>query len=295
MKDETLKDTNMKLTTKRIVGVGMLMGSLFVANGCGTANKQATSEVKVTNGKKINEQDFPEVAFLTSYPVTESGFVSQGFCTGTFVNDHQMLTAAHCVEGLDPQNPALYYLSKPEGSTKDLEYQPQAKALSFVQHPNYSMRLEGGINQFDMAVVDFPAGTAPAVSQVTETKPKTGDVLTIVGYGDNRNFATLSGEFEGSGSGIKRIGTNQVAFLDADMIGFYGVTESNPELEPGEYSASGAGDSGGPLFIDGKLAGITSGGGLAQTEDGYLVGVSLYVDLTSQSSEQFLQMYLDSK
>lgn len=295
MKDETLKETNMKPTVKRFLGVGMLLSSLLAANGCGSHNNQASSEFKVTNGKKINEQEFPAVAFLASYPVTESGFVSQGFCTGTFVNDHQLLTAAHCVEGLDPENPAMYYVGKPEGSTKDLEYEPIAQALSFVQHPNYSMRLEGGINQYDMAVVEFPVGTAPAVSQITNIKPKTGDDLTIVGYGDNRNFATYSGEFGGSGSGIKRVGTNQVAFLESDMIGFYGVTEENPELKVGEFSASGAGDSGGPLYINDKLAGITSGGGLAQTEEGFMVGVSLYVDLTSQSSIQFLEMNLDKK
>lgn len=275
--------------------MGTFALTLVLTTGCGNNPGNSQSQTKVTNGKKISESVYPAVAFLVGYPEAGAGYMAQAVCTGTFVNDHQLLTASHCVEGLDAENPALYYVTKLGETTEELEYTPVAQAITFVQHPNYSSRLGDGVNQYDVAIVEFPAGTAPASIPVSKTQPKPGDALTIVGYGNNAHYSTFSGDFDGTGSGIKRLGTNEVAFLDTDMIGFFGVTEEAPGLELGEYVASGAGDSGGPMLIDGKLIGVTSGGSLVETEEGYIVSLSLYVDLTSDSSKQFLDMYLDGE
>ncbi|RYZ83462.1 MAG: trypsin-like serine protease, partial [Proteobacteria bacterium] len=59
-------------------------------------------------------------------------------------------------------------------------------------------------------------------------------------------------------------------------------------MTAGQYVASGSGDSGGPMFVKGKLVGVTSGGGISKTPDGVELAISFYVDLNSSISKQFL-------
>jgi hypothetical protein len=108
------------------------------------------------------------------------------------------------------------------------------------------------------------------VAQLFAQPPRPGDQLTIVGYGLN-DLRTRSG------AGRKRVGTNTVTRVSSGMIQF--------QAYQGERKAvSGSGDSGGPLFINGKLAGVTSGGA-------HFGGFkeSMYVDLSSQMSQAFLR------
>ena len=67
----------------------------------------------------------------------------------------------------------------------------------------------------------------------------------------------------------------------------------------GEQSASGAGDSGGPLFIKEKgalhLAGVTHGGSLIESKSGDMAKRSVYVDLNSESSKKWLEQMTAAK
>jgi secreted trypsin-like serine protease len=276
-----------KMKLQGMSGVALGLGLLLTACGSGLQH-QSASDIKVTNGEQIAEDRFPAVVFLVM--ATERG---QSICTGTFVNDHQLITAGHCVAGQAAQRPELYYVQVMNGQDGETKYTNPIKAISLARNPQYSLERNNGVNGSDLAVVNFPANTAPSVAPIANQAPTEGDPLTIVGYGNNENSLTPSGQMTGSGSGIKRSGTNTVRALENGFISFYGVPASMEGIEQGEWVASGAGDSGGPMFVGGQLVGVTSGGGLAQTEQGDYISVSHYVNLNSDESQSFLSEHLE--
>lgn len=247
--------------------------------GCGSP-QESVSESKVTNGIQAKATDFPSVVLLVTMNAQ-----GESICTGTFVNDSQVVTAGHCVEGLTVKNPLIFFVK--DGN--DRSAQP-IRALSFVRSEKYN--INEGVGPLDISVINFPAGSAPAVTPIIEASPKAGDDFTIVGFGNNENYVDASGMPSGSGAGVKRSGTNKIADVADGMIGFVGVPGAVEGLEQGQIVSSGSGDSGGPLFVGGKLAGVTSGGGFAPVDDGNggqaLAAVSFYVDLNSSLSSSLL-------
>ncbi|MDQ3232603.1 MAG: trypsin-like serine protease, partial [Pseudobdellovibrionaceae bacterium] len=194
----------------------------------------------------------------------------------------QIVSAAHCVEGLSDTNPQLYVVT----TNEDGELEATAKAVSIQRHPNYDIRL--GVSAYDVSVIDFPEGSAPAVSAVATRTPSSGQPLTIVGYGNNVNEFDRYGELTGSGAGVKRSGTNTVGSVSGGFINFDGLPEADGVTKAGTLVSSGSGDSGGPLFVKGQLAGITSGGGLRSDGRGGYEATSKYVDINSAYVKSFV-------
>ncbi|RZA25922.1 MAG: trypsin-like serine protease [Proteobacteria bacterium] len=267
-----------KLSSQSASFIAPVLFLFTLSTACGTSNP-SSSDVKVTNGVAISENVFPSAVLLMLE--TPEG---QGLCTGTFVNDSQVVTAGHCVEGLSAKNPSVFYSTKING-----ELTPLAQAVSFKRNPRYSIEL--GVNPNDVAVINFPAGTAPATTPIASQTPRVGTEFTIVGYGNNANYNNASGLLEGSGAGVKRQGRNTLEAIDNNMLSFVGLTgkETKSTYAKGELVASGEGDSGGPMFVAGKLVGVTSGGGLVKADDGVTdIAISFYVDLNNAVNKAFL-------
>jgi hypothetical protein len=268
----------MKTSKRALLSLVPAVLVLGFTTACGRSASEA-SAVKVTNGVAIAENTFPSTILLVSMSAE-----GQSICTGTFINDSQVITAGHCVEGHSPSKPSIYYATEKGG-----QMVPVAQAVSFVRNPKYSFA--EGVSQYDLSVINFPARTAPAVTPLAEAAPEVGEEFTIVGYGNNANFLS-KGVLDGAGAGVKRAGKNFISAVEEGMITFAGLTgvETAPVQgeKAGELVSSGSGDSGGPLFVNGKIAGITSGGGLSKTEDGLDVAISLYVDVNSPVSRAFL-------
>jgi len=268
-----------KSSRKTLLAMAPLVLALGLGTACGRSGPES-SAVKVTNGIAVNESTFPSTVLLVME--TPQG---EAICTGTFVNDSQVVTAGHCVEGQNAVRPQIYYATERGG-----RMQAVAQAVSYKRNPLYSHA--EGVGPNDVAVITFPAHTAPAITALAPAAPRVGDEFTIVGYGNSANFINATGVLDGEGAGVKRAGTNTLSSVDDGMLGFAGLTgkEAAPVdgEKAGEYVSSGEGDSGGPLFVNGKLAGVTSGGGLRKTADGLDVSVSFYVDLNSPGSLKFL-------
>jgi secreted trypsin-like serine protease len=262
----------MKSVAYKILGTGLLTSTLIA---CGSSAQN--SETKVTNGREITESTYPSVVLLVME--LDKG---QAICTGTFVNDSQVISAGHCVEGLDPADPAMYVVT----SNAAGEYVATAKAVSYTRNPNYNIRL--GVSPYDVSVINFKAGSAPATSPLATRSPSAADTLTIVGYGNNVNTFDNYGQLTGSGAGTKRAGTNTVASVSGGFINFNGLPEADGSASKGTLVSSGSGDSGGPLFVNGALAGVTSGGGLRSDGRGGYLATSKYVDLNSIYVKSFL-------
>jgi secreted trypsin-like serine protease len=256
----------------------------FQLIGCGSA-KPATSHGKVTNGVEIAETDYPSVVFIAAQ--TPEGLAN---CTATFVNDSQAISAGHCVEGTNERSPALYLVEQTMVNGRP-QMRSLAKAQRWFRDATYD--INEGVSPLDLAVITFPANSAPATSAIARIDPQVDDELTIVGYGNNRNFVDSLGQLSGSGAGKKRVGTNFVGNVSEDgMIQFIGVPESFMDVGAGNYALSGSGDSGGPLFIKGRLVGVTSGGGVGETKEGQRFYTSQYVNLRSESSQALLKKAL---
>ncbi len=255
------------------------IATLFVL-GCQPHDSE-TSLAKVTNG--IQTDRFPAVQLVRGNGYT---------CTGTFVSPKTLITAAHCVNSASTKGD-VGVVSRISGLLE--------KSSKLIIG-NYETELNNGVNYSDLSVVLFDKDIVPENDTATlaNHQPEIGSTLTIVGYGNNLNYNSTeinsriddcmkrgSGleycrEFvrHGEGSGTKRMGTNTVAALRSGMIVFYGVNRAENGLTGGIKVSSGSGDSGGPMFVNEELVGVTSGG----TDT-----VSQYVNLNSFSSQALLR------
>ncbi|MES2744342.1 MAG: trypsin-like serine protease [Bdellovibrionota bacterium] len=266
---------------KRILMNSLLSASSLLAlNACGNQDT-STSEQKITNGKVIANSDYPSVVMLYD---AKMGAI----CTGTFVTETTVIAAAHCTMSGEIDSQGNVDGSLLIVNVIDLaagEVQAIAESTSMVRNPLWEKNGKE-VNKWDLSLITFPKGTAKAVSDFATAKPKANDALTIVGYGLNQS----KNLFDGSSAGIKRVGANTVTAVSDGFIQFKG--QSATTTADGTKSSASGGDSGGPLFIGGKLAGVTSGGGA----DWFGLGsssTSLYVDLSSAESRTFLSAHSD--
>ncbi len=266
----------------------------FAPVACGTSgNDVSSSQIKVTNGISA-DSEFPSVVMLKI--LTEDN--STSICTGTFVNSSQVVTAAHCIyDNINDSGHAIksvaFVKRKVDGSKVTID------STDRIYRPEYTHQ-DQAVNGRDVAVITFPKGSAPAISPLYKKTPAIGTLFTIVGFGLNEYHFSADGTQTGTGSGKKRKGQNEVKTLSDDgLIGFSGLaTATDSVVEAGFNVASGSGDSGGPLLIDGSIAGVTSGGGLVKTTDEHgvevVVKTSKYVNLNEPANKAFLKKVLVS-
>lgn len=185
-------------------------------------------------------------------------------------------------------NGPLYYVRHDEQNQKYIA----AIAEAVTQYPGYDIQVGTGYN--DLAIVRFPEGTAPAVSELG-LSPEVGTEFTIVGYGNNDFTYGPSGELlKASGALTLRSGRNVIDNSDGNLLYFSGVSRASAKgLQPGTQVSAGQGDSGGPMFVDGKLVGVASGVGYGGKDpNGEAIAVSAYIDLNSWTSREFLKRVL---
>jgi hypothetical protein len=214
-------------------------------------------------------------------------------CTGTWVSSNTFFTAAHCTGG---GGAPIYYAGNRSVNLEENYHERLANALQPVEQVISPISFVGGevkgedIHK-DLAVLVFPKGSAPSVIPLLDRKPKKGESVEIVGFGRNRIGDQSSSE---STASIKRRGRNKLKYLE-------GIEEQMPDALTivGDYEDTGSsdslgsnGDSGGPLLIDGALAGIASTAGrLTDAESREYYGGDAgtnYADLSSSFAREFM-------
>jgi transmembrane serine protease 9 len=167
-------------------------------------------------------------------------------CTGTLVSPSVILTAAHCIANTEgPFSVRASFFAN--GSTVSIDYY----AVEYSIHPAYSFPFA----DLAMLLLEAPvAGITPVSLARWTPRPRT--IGLIVGYGDD----------ERGNTGVKKMGRVRLARCPKRVP---------PALHLKRGALSGSlcwraplvwqqdtchGDSGGPLLVNGTLAGVTSGG-----------------------------------
>lgn len=236
--------------------------------------RQTDSNIKIADGTDIGKTEFPATSLLWVERMNKTYS-----CTATFINDYQAITAAHCVKGVDPNVP-LIFLMTIDGTLQDgtPNYTEALGATDFHYHPLFN----GAGSQYDLAIVNFPSNTAPAMAPFVTTpmvfRGSIRPTCTVVGFGSASFNQNLKPE-------IKRRGDFEVRGRNShQMLESVG----RPHFE----SLTGSGDSGAPLYCNGQVSGILSGINIENDGRQDSRVISYYVDIGTAVSQTFINAHL---
>ncbi len=259
----------MSLTlTGKLLTMGLVMGSC--------AKQADVSRSKIVNGTMAFY--FEQPAIITLYDEN-----LDAICTGTFISETQVLTAAHCTEANDVDPNTGEVGGKLSIVFIDDLASHQAKVVAtstkIVRNPLWDA-YGSGVNSADLAIITFPKGTWKTKAKISKRQAQVGDEIELYGYGLNQDDDSS----DISSAGVFRKGFNTIDTVDGGFIGF--LSFSYNESGDGSYASSGQGDSGGPLFVNEEIVGVVSGGRPPSSygDDSY----NYYVDLHSKVSQAFL-------
>lgn len=227
-----------------------LTSLLLALVACGSPDRQLASSYDQASNDSgiIGGQDVADSDTLMKSTV---GLIllmgdSQAICTGSLVSENVVLTAAHCVVGID--GAVVVYGADLEKAAKDKKY---LKVTNVFVHPSYSEAAKK--DSHDIALVRFegklPDSYAPTALLSDTSLLSKGLQVTLAGYGAS---SEENGDLSGS------------AVLRKTTVPLANPQFSKTEMSFSSSSGSGAchGDSGGPAFATVKgqtvLVGVTS-------------------------------------
>jgi len=169
-------------------------------------------------------------------------------CSGALVAPDLVLTAAHCLDVFGAEGPYEVFAGAtlPDGTWVRVR---EARA-----HPAYVP----ATHAFDVALLRLAAPLDVEPFVLATAAPRVGDTARAVGFGDTRDGAPAGMRLQGD-----------TAVVDVLAAAF----RAGPSP-----SMSCTGDSGGPVLIDGRLAGITVSGDVACRSEAVAVRVDALGD-----------------
>ncbi len=245
------------------------------------------------------EKKMPQVV-----AVTVQGFSGTTFCSGTYIADRVVLTAAHCIRGDSIPGRTFVYHGKDyltDSATLPVipapgENSKFARAESAVVHPAW----DPGVFHPDLAVLlldrELPMEPLPIERHAISRHERYG---TIAGWGASKALTADTSVVEGGF--IKRSAT--VKLLGSPTEADYHADDPNPgildpAIRPDLLKTDGraprsntcAGDSGGPLLVDqhgrDRVAAVSFWGGLWCEDYGMFTRVAPFVDFIDDQVER---------
>lgn len=208
----------------------LLLGCLSIPSYAGTIDPSIPDSQYTEYGSKFN------CVVRVGGIVKENDKELMFYASGVAIDDHHVLTAAHVVKGCKE----CFIL------IKDQKY-----FLSEVTiHKDFDV--EFGMGDIAIGYCEQKIGL-DFYPQLYHNDDEVGKVCSISGYGLNGTFLTGATKSDDR----RRAGSNMIESVFKDTI----VCNPSRKNEKGYTSLEfciASGDSGGGLFIDGKLAGINS-------------------------------------
>lgn len=235
---------------------------------------------------------------MTSYPATVAVGIYTGnklfleLCTGTFIRDDLLLTAAHCA--VDPGGAVTSIGFAPDYAS--LGGGGKVQATGWTPHPGYVSKSAGGIAlTSDIMIVRFPKGTyTGAIPTIGKSPPTVGEAITMVGYGATKVDPNNQNAYDNMGP--RKVGQNTVAQLLAENEG-QAITWNRLAEGGGAAEPAGAlqGDSGGPVYNSkGELVGLLRAQGINSDASGKKIQTTFAVNLNFSSIASFLQNQINT-
>lgn len=210
-------------------------------------------------------------------------------CSGVFISDRTLLTAGHCLKDavlVRVSGEDTFFASSNLTST-NIELHPSYEE-DIVEDGSGQRHRRIGLGQIwaDLGLVHFNAGSVPEylVGRLADHGARPSDPVQLAGYGSDSHKSAHT-------KGIKRYGTNQVAYIFReynDAIGMKGLSDLFNAPEPNANQIStGSGDSGAPLYNgSGQILGLLSSVILPDTAGAE--AISLFVNLARKESFSFI-------
>jgi Trypsin len=270
---------------------GILLATLMLlAYGCQSRGSQ--TDINLLNGEMDLSNSYPAVYGIVRGSITDTKFAFPT-CTGTAISSSVLLTAAHCViPKIETAEPQIFSLV--EGIFQPVldEKGTPVTGSGRVVNPDFKK------SEFflDFAAIQFPVGTFKTFVDRSPVRAMVDSKVTLVGYAFDiatpnkvgRQFGTNTiAEIISNESIVSEKATIPEKYYREFFDGMYSVLKHrNSNTETGTIP----GDSGGPLFLDGKLVGVLRGGsGAYGADDLEVEHSSLYVDILHPRNVLFLE------
>lgn len=274
------------------------------------ANNNPEFALGVINGKPVDKGDA-----LTKSTVGLFNNNSDYICTGTYIGNNLVLTAAHCVDDADASDLIVIFhpdmnniLDTENQETKNL-YTRKVAAFEFNKLWIDSQKEDKPFDRGDIALVKFqgelPEGFSAAEFLTDQSQLKLNSHVVVAGYGvslveseevtpkKNQKFQKMlkSGEVvcDGDQKMCLRIRMSGDGLLRRGSAPISRLYSSEVVLNENNATGTCSGDSGGPAFIEqnGKLLffGITSRGSLLCNDVGLYTNAIYYKDWITETSK----------
>ncbi|MGE0174213.1 MAG: trypsin-like serine protease [Oligoflexales bacterium] len=264
--------------------------------------------LNIVNGEKTT--DYPSVVAV----VTDLGNNSMGACTGTFVGHNVLLTATHCLAASNMTADKIGILNVSEFDLVRLSTYKIIKPKTVINNgvPATASGRSADNDLEDLTILIFADNTASAFSPIYQGLPVNGSPGALIGYG----VTDVHGGREPTNTmRYKRLGINNQVVSDPSFIpkiaaglkakGYDADFNANGVLSilgngddgegnlPTLGSVGASGDSGGPLFVNGLVAGVASQalrmpldtvGGEKRTDS-----ITIYVSVASKASQALIE------